>query len=330
MPIGGASNGRGGAISADRHHDVLQVPLEVQRQGARLHDLVDLLTILMAARDEEAGESMSDAQLTMMIAGHETTANALSWLWVLLDRHPAEQERLREELTAATGGRPPTVNDLPGLPRLKATLLETLRLYPPVWMFDRRAIGPDDLAGTPVRAGDLVIFCPYALHRLPDLWNDPEEFRPERFEAGRRPHNSFAYLPFSAGPRICLGNNFALIESQIIVGTLLSQFRVRLADSGPITPEPRVTLRTSRTPRSVEHAADQRIPHAPLVGDQGDRDRRRECREKLPTSRPGQAAKQHLEDDDHGEVNEIHPIRRRRRANGPCRWAASRTGGTGR
>jgi cytochrome P450 len=108
MPIGGASNGRGGAISADRHHDVLQVPLEVQRQGARLHDLVDLLTILMAARDEETGESMSDAQLTMMIAGHETTANALSWLWVLLDRHPAEQERLREELTAATGGRCPT------------------------------------------------------------------------------------------------------------------------------------------------------------------------------------------------------------------------------
>ncbi|MFM1902523.1 MAG: hypothetical protein RLZZ440_423 [Planctomycetota bacterium] len=211
----------------------------------------DLLTILMAARDEETGESMSDAQLrdevmTMMIAGHETTANALSWLWVLLDRHPAEQEGLRAELTAATGGRPPTVDDLPALPRLKAVILETLRLYPPVWMFDRRAIGPDDLAGTPVRAGDLVIFCPYALHRLPDLWNDPEEFRPERFEAGRKPPNSFAYLPFSAGPRICLGNNFALIESQIIVGTLLSRFRVRLADSGPILPEPRVTLRTSR------------------------------------------------------------------------------------
>jgi cytochrome P450 len=211
----------------------------------------DLLTILMAARDEETGESMSDIQLrdevmTMMIAGHETTANALSWLWVLLDRHTDEQERLRAELLAATGGAAPTVADLPRLPRLKAVILETLRLYPPVWMFDRRALGADDLGGTRVAAGDLVIFCPYAIHRLPQLWDDPEAFRPERFDAGRKMHNPFAYLPFSAGPRTCLGNNFAMIESQIIVGTLLSRFRVRLADPAPIRPQPRVTLRTSR------------------------------------------------------------------------------------
>jgi cytochrome P450 len=126
-------------------------------------------------------------------------------------------------------------------------ILETLRLYPPVWMFDRRALGPDDLGGTPVRRGDLVIFCPYALHRLPELWSDPEAFRPERFEPGREEQkNKFAYLPFSAGPRICLGASFAMIESQIIVGTLLARFRVRLADPGPLEPEPRVTLRTSR------------------------------------------------------------------------------------
>jgi len=212
----------------------------------------DLLTILMRARDEETGETMSDAQLrdevmTLLIAGHETTANALAWLWVLLDRHPDEQERLRAELEAATGGRPPTVADLPQLPRLKAVILETLRLYPPVWMFDRRALGPDDLGGTPVRRGDLVIFCPYALHRLPALWSDPEAFRPERFEPGREEQkNKFAYLPFSAGPRICLGASFAMIESQIIVGTLLARFRVRLADPGPLEAEPRVTLRTSR------------------------------------------------------------------------------------
>lgn len=125
----------------------------------------DLLTILMLARDTESGAAMSDAQLrdevmTLMIAGHETTANALSWLWYLLDRHPDEQERLRAELCAATGGRPPTVDDLPRLPRMKAVIQETLRLYPPVWMFDRRALGPDDLAGTKVAKGDLVIFCP--------------------------------------------------------------------------------------------------------------------------------------------------------------------------
>ena len=212
----------------------------------------DLLTILMLARDAETGEAMSDAQLrdevmTLMIAGHETTANALSWLWFLLDRHPDEQERLRAELVAATGGRAPTVEDLPQLPRLKAVIQETLRLYPPVWMFDRRALGPDDLGGTKVAKGDLVIFCPYAIHRLPELWPDPEAFRPERFEAGREEQkNKFAYLPFSAGPRTCIGNSFAMIESQIIVGTLLSRFRVRLADPTPIIPKPRVTLRTSR------------------------------------------------------------------------------------
>jgi cytochrome P450 len=212
----------------------------------------DLLTILMLARDAETGETMSDAQLrdevmTLMIAGHETTANALSWLWYLLDRHPDEQERLRAELVIATGGRLPAVEDLPQLPRMKAVIQETLRLYPPVWMFDRRALGPDDLAGTKVAKGDLVIFCPYAIHRLPELWSDPEEFRPERFEAGHEEQkNKFAYLPFSVGPRTCIGNSFAMIESQIIMGTLLSRFRARLADPAPITAKPRVTLRPSR------------------------------------------------------------------------------------
>jgi cytochrome P450 len=224
----------------------------------------DLLTILMLARDAETGEAMSDAQLrdevmTLMIAGHETTANALSWLWYLLDRHPDEQERLRDELRAATGGRAPTADDLPQLPRMKAVIQETLRLYPPVWMFDRRALGPDDLAGTKVARGDLVIFCPYAIHRLPDLWPDPEAFRPERFEAGREEHKQkFAYLPFSAGPRTCIGNSFAMIESQIIMGTLLSRFRARLADPAPITARPRVTLRTSRP-------VELRLEPAPLA-----------------------------------------------------------------
>jgi len=224
----------------------------------------DLLTILILARDTETGEAMSDAQLrdevmTLLIAGHETTANALSWLWYLLDRHPDEQERLRAELAAATGGRPPTVADLPQLPRLKAVIHETLRLYPPVWMFDRRALGPDDLAGTKVSAGDLVIFCPYAIHRLPELWPDPEAFRPERFEAGHEEQkNKFAYLPFSAGPRTCIGNSFAILESQIIMGTLLARFRARLADPAPITPKPRVTLRTSR-------AVVLRLERAPLI-----------------------------------------------------------------
>lgn len=119
--------------------------------------------------------------------GHETTANALSWLWVLLDRHPDEQERVRAELVAATGGRPPTVDDVANPPRFKAVIQETLRLYPPVWMFDRRALGPDDRDGSRVKAGDVAIFVPHAIHRLPQLWSDPEAFRPERFEPGLKP-----------------------------------------------------------------------------------------------------------------------------------------------
>jgi hypothetical protein len=117
------------------------------------------------------------------------------------DKHTPAFDAVRAELVTATPGRDPTGDDLPRLPRLKAVIQETLRPYPPIWMFDRRALGPDDLAGTPVAKGDLVIFCPYALHRLPQLWSDPDAFRPERFEAGNEEQkNTFAYLPFSAGP----------------------------------------------------------------------------------------------------------------------------------
>ena len=224
----------------------------------------DLLTTLMLARDAETGEAMSDAQLrdevmTFMISGHETTATALSWLWYLLDRHPEEQDRLRDELRGVTGGRPPTVDHLSQLPRLRAVVQETLRLYPPLWMFDRRALGPDDLAGTRVAKGDLVIFCPYSSHRLPELWSDPEAFRPERFEEGHAEQkNKFAYMPFGVGPRTCIGIHLAMIEAQIIMGTLLGRFRARLADPAPITPKARVTLRPSRP-------VELRLERAPLA-----------------------------------------------------------------
>ena len=231
---------------------------------AALDSIVSRLIATKRRRLAETGEAMSDAQLrdevmTFMISGHETTATALSWLWYLLDRHPEEQDLLRDELRAATGGSPLTVEHLPQLPRMKAVVQETLRLYPPLWMFDRRALGPDDLGGTKVAKGDLVIFCPYSLHRLPDLWPDPEAFRPERFAAGREEHkHKFTYLPFSVGPRTCIGNHLAMIESQLIMGTLLARFRARLADPSPIKPQPRVTLRPSRP-------VELRLERAPLA-----------------------------------------------------------------
>lgn len=212
----------------------------------------DLLSTLMLAKDEESGQSMSDEQLhdevmTMLIAGHETTANALTWAWVLLDRHPEEQERVRLEIREVTGGRAPTVDDLPRLVRLRMVFLETLRLYPPVWLIDRRAIQADRLGETAIRPGNLVIICAYAVHRLASLWPEPEAFRPERFDPGKEQQkNKFAFLPFGAGPRMCMGMSFAMIESQIILGTLLSRFRIRVENAAEIRPKPKVTLRTDR------------------------------------------------------------------------------------
>ena len=214
-------------------------------------DARDLLSTLMLAQDEETGERMSDAQLrdevmTLMIAGHETTANALTWVWYLLDQHPEEADRLHQELHQEVGDRAPTVGDLPRLKRLRMVISEALRMYPPVWTFDRRAIAADMLGTTKIAPGDLVIISPYAIQRNPAFWSDPDTFRPERFEPGQEEQkNKFLFLPFGAGPRICLGQSLAMMESLLIMATLLSRFRARRWDSSPIKPRPVVTLRPS-------------------------------------------------------------------------------------
>jgi cytochrome P450 len=224
----------------------------IRQAGAEGDSSPDLLSVLMSSKDEETGESMSDRQLrdevmTMLIAGHETTANALSWIWYLLDLHPEEQEMLREEVVRELGGETPTFANIHRLKRLRMVFMEALRLYPPVWMIDRRALGPDRLGETSVSKGDLVIISSYAIHRKPDLWKDPDFFRPERFEPGNEEQpNKFAYLPFGSGPRVCMGMGFAMIESQIILATLLTRFRARLWEQGTILPRPIVTLRPEK------------------------------------------------------------------------------------
>lgn len=233
-----------GLIAKRRQH----LP-EIEAKPA--HDR-DLLSTLMLAKDEETGEPMSDRQLRdevmkLLVAGHEMTASALAWAWYLLDRHPDEQERLRAELTAAIGRSGPTVDDLPSIQRFRLVISETLRLYPPVWMFDRRALGPDQFGRFTVRRGDLVIISPYGIHRNPALWTDPETFRPERFEPGREEQtNEFAFLAFGAGARQCMGMSFAMMESQIILGTLLARFRTQLWNSAEVHPRAVVTLRLER------------------------------------------------------------------------------------
>jgi cytochrome P450 len=209
----------------------------------------DLLSMLMSARDEDTGEAMTDEQLrvevtTFLLAGQETTSLALTWIWYLLSQHPPAQRRLEDEIDAALGDRPPEYADLVGLPYTRMVIDETMRLYPPAWGFSRQAIGDDEVGGFRVPRGWLVFVIPYVLHRLAAFWENPEAFDPERFSperAAERP--KFTYLPFGAGPRQCIGNQFALIEAQLIVATIAQRYRLHLVPGHTVDPWPLITLR---------------------------------------------------------------------------------------
>jgi cytochrome P450 len=212
-------------------------------------DSADLLSMLMTARDEDTGETMTDEQLrvevtTFLLAGQETTSLALTWIWYLLSQHPAAQQRLEDEVDAALDGRPPEYNDLVNLPYVRMVIDEAMRLYPPAWGFSRQAIGADQIGGFNLPSGFLVFVVPYVLHRLPAFWNDPDVFDPERFTPERsadRP--KFVYLPFGAGPRQCIGNQFALIEAHLVVATLAQRYRLHLVPGHRVDPWPLITLR---------------------------------------------------------------------------------------
>lgn len=209
----------------------------------------DLLSMLLEARDEETGEGMGGVQLrdevmTLLIAGNETTAVALSWAWYLLSGHPEVNQRLHEELDAVLGGRAPTFEDLPRLPYTTAVLKEAMRLYPPAWIFSRRPIEDDEIGGYQVPAGTTVLISPYVTHRNPAYWEEPETFDPERFEEGRSEGRlELAYLPFGGGPRKCIGDRFALTEGVLVLATVAQRYHLRLVSGRKIAPEPLVTLR---------------------------------------------------------------------------------------
>ena len=212
-------------------------------------DRGDLLSMLLAARDPETGEGMSDKQLrdeilTILLAGHETVANALTWTWYLLARHPEAEARLHHELDRVLGGRAPCFADLAELEWTRMVIEEALRLYPPAHTITRTAIGEDFVGGVRVPAGASVTISTYVTHRNPNLWDDPERFDPERFapEAVARRHR-FAYLPFGGGPRICIGNGLALVEAKAILATIAQRYRVRLVPGHIVEPIGLVTLR---------------------------------------------------------------------------------------
>jgi cytochrome P450 len=212
-------------------------------------DRGDLLSMLIAARDPETGEDMSDKQLrdevlTIFLAGHETTANVLSWTWYLLAQHPDVEARLHEELDRVLGGRLPNFTDLAELKWTRMVIEEAMRLYPPAHAIARTAIGDDQIGGVRVPAGATISISIYVTHRNQNLWPDPERFDPERFApaAVARRHR-FAYLPFGGGPRICIGNTFAMAEAQVIVAAVAQRYRLRLVQGREVRPIAQVTLR---------------------------------------------------------------------------------------
>jgi cytochrome P450 len=209
----------------------------------------DLLSTLLQARDEETGQAMSDRQvrdevLITFFAGHETTAQLLTWIWVLLAQHPEVEARLQAEVDGLLGGRGPGVDDVADLVYTRMVIDEALRLYSPVSMAVRDAARDDEVDGYPVPAGSMVTVTPYITHRHPDFWErplafDPEHFAPERVEARPR----YAYYPFGAGPRICLGKHFALLEAAIAVAEVARRTTLRLVPGQEVKEAWAATLR---------------------------------------------------------------------------------------
>ena len=218
--------------------------LEERATGRSMsHDMLDML---MAVRDEDgAGLTSADIRnqmVTFIVAGHETVASALTWAWALLAAHPDEQAALHAEVDAVVGDAPMTVEDYQRLTRTRAVFDEALRLYPPAWLITRKALADDEVGERSMPAGSLVIMSPYLLHRHPDLWLEPEAFRPARFIDHDIDRASF--MPFGAGPRMCIGRDFAYVEGVLMLARLASRFAVRYPQgAGLPAADPLVTIR---------------------------------------------------------------------------------------
>ncbi|HEX8162917.1 MAG TPA: cytochrome P450 [Pyrinomonadaceae bacterium] len=224
----------------------------VEERRAAREDAGDLLSMLLAARDEETdGSGMSDQQIrdevmTLILAGHETTANALSWTWYLLAQNPEAETRLHAELDAVLdrGQRLPAVEDLPRLRYTEMVLSESMRLYPPAWVVGRLAVKDYEVRGYVVPAGSLVLVSQYVTHRDARFFRDPERFEPARWtpeEKDARP--AYSYFPFGGGARRCVGEGFAWMEGVLLVATIASRWRMRLDPAHRVETYPRITLR---------------------------------------------------------------------------------------
>jgi cytochrome P450 len=220
----------------------------IAERRASGRDAGDLHSMLLAAQDED-GTRMTDKQLrdeaiTLFLAGHETTANALSWTWWLLAQNPAVEARLHAEMRDVLGGRSPSLEDLPRLAYASHVITESMRLYPPAWGIARTCIEDHEIVGYPIPRGSGVSFSQWTVHRDPRWYDAPEEFRPERWEGDllkRLPR--FAYFPFGGGPRQCIGNSFATMEAALVLATVAQRYRFRLVEGHPVVALASITLR---------------------------------------------------------------------------------------
>ncbi len=220
----------------------------------------DLLGMLLAMRDEDTGEGMSDQQardevVTIFFAGHETTAASMTWAFYLLSQHSEVEEYLRAEIKSILDGRSPTFADLPRLTYMQQVIHEILRLYPAAYLFAREAVTNDVIDGYPIPAKILIFITPYITHRDPKYWPDPERFDPQRFtpeNIANRPRH--VYYPFGEGPHLCIGNNFALMEMQLILTMALQRFSLRLVPNQTVALRPEATLRSKHGMKMIVEA----------------------------------------------------------------------------
>jgi cytochrome P450 len=226
--------------------EVIYKIIEQRRAGGE--DPGDLLSMLMNAVDEDGSrmtpKQLRDEVMTLFLAGHETTANTLSWTWYLLGQNPAVADRLHEEVAAVLGGRAPTPSDLPRLPYVEAVVNEALRVYPPAWVMGRHASAPLQLGEYEFPAEVDYMFSQWVMHRHPAYFADPLSFKPERWLDGlakRLP--AFAYFPFGGGPRMCIGKGFALMEAQLLLATIVQRYRFALVPGQVVVANPAITLR---------------------------------------------------------------------------------------
>jgi len=230
-----------------RLDEILEAAIVARRASPDPSD--DLLSTLLSALDEDSGAQMSNRQLrdemmTLFLAGHETTATALTWTWYLLARHPEVEAKLSNELERVLHGRPPAVSDLPNLPYTEMVARETMRLYPPAPGVAREPIEDVEIGGYLVPEGSLITVNTYALQRDRRFFDDPERFDPQRFARGweeRIPR--YAYLPFGGGPRVCIGNGFAMMETRLVVATMAQQIKLSLEPDQHVVPVQLVTVR---------------------------------------------------------------------------------------